>query len=118
MIDDRDLSEFCHTILIGVTVGIGSLVMVFVSGAQILLQCTFECVDGDVVRSGHGEDVSTSPMLFGYLNHRIEVAAMDRDAVLTLNFDDGKSLRIVPERNGLESYVVTTRYGVCPIAVS
>ena len=43
---------------------------------------------------------------------------MDHDAVLTLTFEDYKLLRIVPERNGLESYVITTRYGICPIAVN
>jgi hypothetical protein len=118
MIEDRDLAELCHTLLTGVTVGIGSLILVFVSGAQILVQCAFECIEGDVTSFGHGEDVSTSPILFSYLNHGVESAVMDRDAVLTLSFEDSKSLRIVPERNGLESYVITTRYGICPVAVS
>jgi hypothetical protein len=117
MIEDRDLAELCHTLLTGVTVGIGSFILVCVSGAQLLVQCAFECIEGDVARFGHGEDVSTSPILFGYLNHRIESAVMDSDAVLTLSFDDSKLLRIVPERNGLESYVITTRYGICPVAV-
>ena len=118
MIDDRDLGELCHSLLTGVTVGIGSLILVFVSGAQILIQCAFECAEGDVTRFGHGEDVSTGPILFGYLNHGVESAVIDSDAVLTLRFEDSKFLRIVPERNGLESYVVTTRYGICPVAVS
>lgn len=117
MIEDRDLAELRYTLLTGITVGIGSLILVFVSGAQILVQCTFECIEGDVTRLGHGEDISTSPILFGYLNQRVERAVMDSDAVLTLWFGESKFLRIVPERNGLESYVITTRYGICPVTV-
>lgn len=118
MIEERDLAEFCDTIFSGVTVGIGSLVLLFVSGAQILIQCAFECIDADSSRFGHGEDASTSPILFDCLNHVVEAADIDHDGVMTLNFDDGRRLRIVPERNGLESYVITTRHGICPIAVS
>lgn len=118
MIEERDLAELCHTLLTGVTVGIGSFILVFASGAQILVQCAFECIEGEVARFGHGEDASTSPILFGYLNHSVGSAVMDSDAVLILSFSDSKFLRIMPERNGLESYVITTRYGICPVAVS
>jgi len=118
MIEDRDLAEFCHTIFRGVTVGVGSLVLLFGSRAQVLIQCAFECVDGNSIRLGHSEDVKSSSILFDCLNHVVEGANLDHDDVLTLNFDDGKRLRIVPERNGLESYVITTRYGICPVAVS
>ena len=114
-IHDRDLAEFYHTTLTGLTVGIGSLVLLFSSGAHVLLQCIFECNENGIVQSGHGEDVRSSPILFGFLNHRVINATLDIDLVLSLYFDDGKYLRIVPEENGLESYVVTTRYGICPI---
>lgn len=118
MIEDRDLAELCNTILTGVTVGVGSLVLLFSSGAQILLQCVFECTEGSIARSGHGENPNSSQILFGCLNHRVDVAVMDNNDVLILRFDDGMDLRIVPEQNGLESYVVTTRHGICPIVVS
>ncbi|VVE84029.1 hypothetical protein [Pandoraea sputorum] len=117
MVEERDLVELRYASLTGVTVGIGSLSLVFASGAQILIQCAFECAEEGVRRCGHGEDVNTSPVLFGYLNHMVESAVMDSDAALSLRFDDRKLLKIVPERNGLESYVITTRHGICPIAV-
>ncbi|WP_423760467.1 hypothetical protein [Burkholderia sp. NLJ2] len=118
MIDDQDLAEFSHTIFTGLTVGIGSLVLLFASDAQILLQCVFECHEGGVIRMGHGEEVNSSLILFGFLNHQIASAKMGPNMVLTLNFDDGRFVRIMPEPNGLESYVITTRRGICPIAVS
>jgi hypothetical protein len=116
MIEDRDLAELSRTLLTGVTVGIGSLILVFVSGAQILVQCMFECIEGDITRLGHGEDPGTSQILFAYLNHEVESAVMDRDAVLTLRCENNKFLRIVPEQSGLESYVITTRHGIYPVA--
>ncbi|NYI01175.1 DUF6188 family protein [Cupriavidus plantarum] len=117
MIDNRDLAEIRHTILTGVTVGVGSLVLLFSSGAQIVLQCVFECQEDGIVRAGHGEDVSSSPVLFGLLNRRIVDATVDGNLILSLHFEDGGHLRIAPERNGLESYVLTTRYGIRPIVV-
>lgn len=117
MIEDRDLAEFCHAIFSGVTVGIGSIILLFVSGTQILIQCAFECTDADSSRRGHGEDASTSSILFDHLNHVVEVAEIDHGGTLTLKFDDGMCLRIIPERNGLESYVVTTNHGIVPITI-
>lgn len=117
-LDERDLAELRDTVLTGLTVGIGSLVLLFASGAQVLVQCMFQCGEEDALRSGHGEDIRSSPLLLDLLNHRVEDAMINADWVLTLRLDDDRYLRIVPERNGLESYVVTTRHGICPIVVS
>lgn len=117
MIDNRDLAEIHHTVLTGLTVGVGSLILLFASGAQILLQCPFEGNEDGIVQAGHGEDMSSSPALFGFLNRRIIDATVDGNLILSLHFDDGRYLRIIPERNGLESYVLTTRHGICPIIV-
>lgn len=117
MIDDRDLGELRHALLTGLTIGVGSIVLVFANGVQILIQCGFECAEGNEIRAGHGEDVASSPMLFGYLDCVVQDAVLDSDSVLTLQFEDGKSLRILPEGNGFESYVVTTRYGISPVVV-
>lgn len=35
-----------------------------------------------------------------------------------LFFQNKTVLRIKPERNGLESYVVTTKYGISPVLIS
>jgi hypothetical protein len=115
MLEDRDLAEFRGTILTGMTVGIGSLILLFSNGTQILLQCTFECNKGGVLQSGHGEDINTSPLLFNYMNCRVNAIMVDDNLVLTLQFDTGGNIRIIPERNGLESYVVTTLHGICPV---
>jgi hypothetical protein len=115
MIEEKDLAEFCATILTGVIVGIGSLVLLFANGAHVLIQCTFECIERGNVHLGHGEQVTDSSLLFEYLNHTVESAELENESVLILNFDDGKYLRIIPERNGFESYVVTTRFGICPV---
>ncbi|MBR8068314.1 hypothetical protein LGN09_27360 [Burkholderia cenocepacia] len=115
MIEEKDLAEFCGTILTGVTVGIGSMILLFASGTHILVQCTFQCVEPGNVRHGHGEQATDSLLLFEYLNHTVETAEFDNESTLTLNFGDGKHLKIIPERNGLESYVVTTRFGICPV---
>ena len=115
MLEDRDLAEFCGMILTGITVGIGSLVLLFSNGAQIILQCPFECSEEGVLRSGHGEDINTSPLLFDYMNSRVNTIVMDDNSVLALQFETGRELKIIPERNGLESCVITTLHGICPV---
>lgn len=117
-LDEHDLAELRDTILTGLTVGIGSIVLLFASGAQILLQCVFQYGEAGALQSGHGEDIHSSHLLFTLLNHRVGNATIDANLVLTLRFDDGRFLKIVPEQNGLESYVVTTRHGICPIVAS
>jgi hypothetical protein len=96
----------------------GSITLHFSSGAYVMLQCPFECEKGKSVLAGHGEDVNSASLLFQYLNERVNDAIMDRDYMLTFIFEDGRKLRIIPERNGLESYVITTQHGICPILVS
>ena len=117
MLDDQDLKEFSDTIFTGVTVGAGSLILLF-SGilqfelsrrAHIMLQCIFECYENGSVQSGHGEDMYSSPLLFGYLNHQVTHATFDAVSNLSLYFDDGKYLKIIAERNTVEPYVVTTQ---------
>lgn len=115
MIEERDLAEFSKTILTGITVGSGSLVLLFANGAHVLVQCPFELLEQGTIRHGHGEHTVDSTLLFGYLNCTVESAAIDDGSILTFNFECGRRLRIVPERNGFESYVITTRYGICPV---
>jgi hypothetical protein len=117
MIDEKDLAEFDAAIFRGVIVGIGSLVLLFAGGIEILVQCPFECTNGKDVHHGHGEQVADNVLLHDYLNHSVKDAKFDGESVLTLTFDDGKRLSIIPERNGLESYVLKTRFEICPVIV-
>jgi hypothetical protein len=52
------------------------------------------------------------------LNRRVKEAGLEKGEKLVVTFDDRKLLEIIPEENGLESYVLTTRYGICPVSIS
>jgi hypothetical protein len=64
---------------------------------------------------GHGEEVATAPLFFNYLNHKVERAYLAAGEVLVLDFGGEESLAIFPDLNGLESYVLTTKFGVSPV---
>ncbi|MBA4682585.1 hypothetical protein DP090_021685 [Pseudomonas sp. MDMC216] len=117
MITETDLAELESTVLTGVTVGIGSQILIFGNGATVLVQCPFTSEIQGKKKQGHGEYVNTSELLYDYLNNQVAHASLEEGAVLVLEFEGGKLLRIVPEYNGLESYVVSTRLGICPVAV-
>lgn len=115
MPDNKDLMEFQSALLTGVTVGVGSQILVFDNGVTILIQCSYEFQWQGVIVVGHGEDVTAVTILFSLLNHRVMNVFMGDDGIMTLEFEDTMHLKILPERNGLESYVVTTRFGICPV---
>lgn len=118
MINEEDLAELESTVLTGVTVGIGSQILIFGNGATVLVQCSFTSVILGRTQQGHGEHVKTSELFFEYLNDRVIKASLEEGEVLVLRFEGQKILRIVPECNGLESYVISTRLGICPVAVA
>ncbi|NWA29667.1 hypothetical protein HX866_32800 [Pseudomonas gingeri] len=115
-IEESDLEELQSSLFTGVTVGVGSQVLIFRGGVTILIQCPFKCEGVDGVQWGHGEKVSDSLPLFQFLNHRVERVLLGADGVLALQFDVGR-LTVIPEKNGLESYVFTSRLGICPVSV-
>lgn len=117
MINKDDLAELDSTVLTGVTVGVGSQVLIFGNSATVLMQCPFISEIAGREQQGHGEDVNTSELLFGYLNCQVTSASLEAGGALVLKFEGEKSLRIIPECNGLESYVISTRLGICPVAV-
>lgn len=115
MINEADLAELKLAVLSGITVGVGSQVLIFSNGVTILIQCPFVCEEQGQRKWGHGEQFDTSVTLFGFLNDGVEEAFLEIGGELLLRFNSCKSLRIVPEPNGLESYVLTTRFGICPV---
>ncbi|MCJ2371044.1 hypothetical protein [Pseudomonas sp. RGM 3321] len=117
MINEADLAELDSTVLTGVTVGVGSQILIFGSGATVLIQCPFTSETQGRKQQGHGEDVNTSELLFDYLNCQVTSASLEEGAILVLKFEGGKSLRVIPECNGLESYVISTCLGICPVAL-
>lgn len=115
MITNNELEEFERSVFTGVTVGIGSLVLLFSSGVRIMIQCPFHCGKKDHFQTGHGENIATSHLLFPLLNHEVESCSMQDDEMLHLSFADEIYIQIIPEKNGLESYVITTTHGDYPV---
>ncbi|PPS23891.1 hypothetical protein BVY11_28765 [Pseudomonas amygdali pv. morsprunorum] len=117
MINESDLAELRSAVLTGVTIGVGSQILIFENGVTLLIQCPFKSNSKDGERWGRGEEVATGILFLDFLNHKIENALLDAEGVLVLDFGDVGSLVIVPDLNGLESYVLTTKFGVSPILV-
>lgn len=115
MITDAELHEFEQSIFTGITVGVGSLVLLFSSGARVLIQCPFQCGEKDHLHTGHGEDLSTSNFLFPLLNQIVRRCSVLDGEILRLSFDNEMCIQISPENNGFESYVITTSYGDYPV---
>ncbi|MGY2262202.1 hypothetical protein [Pseudomonas sp. SDO55104_S430] len=116
MINESEMEELRSAVLTGVTVGVGSQVLIFGNGVSVLIQCPFKCDSKGSERWGHGEEVATASLVFDFLNHKVD-SAYDEGGVLTLDFAGVGSLVIVPDSNGLESYVLTTKFGVTPVSV-
>ncbi|MGF6489626.1 hypothetical protein [Pseudomonas frederiksbergensis] len=82
--------------------------------------------DGFISESG-GQKINLSPFLLengqpinpatGGTVTRGAKRSLEDGKVLVLKFEGLKLLKIVPERNGLESYVVATRFGICPVGI-
>lgn len=115
MITNDELHEFEQSVFTGVTIGIGSLVLLFSSGARVMLQCPFQCGEKEHLHTGHGEDITTSSLFFPFLNQKVESCSFLDGEVLKLFFCNKSFIHIIPEQNGFESYVITTSQGDYPI---
>ena len=115
MITNAELYEFEQSIFTGVTVGVGSLVLLFSSGARVTIQCPFQCGEKDHLHTGHGENLSTSNFLFPLLNHVVRKCSVIDGEILKLSFDNEIHIQVFPENNGFESYVITTSHGDYPV---
>jgi len=82
--------------LTGVTVGIGSQILLFCDMASVLIQCPF--VINKVCKWGHGEDTTTSPLFFEFLDLDVEAFSIDSFGVLTITFSAKMILKICPEK--------------------
>ena len=116
MISESDFNELKSVALTGVTVGIGSQVLIFENGVSLLIQCPFKCVSRGNTLWGHGEEIETAPLIFYFLNQVVESARFEADGVIALDFGCVGSLVVVPDLDGMESYVLTTRLGIYPFS--
>lgn len=115
MILNDELKEFECSVFTGVTVGMGSLVLLFSSGARVMIQCSFQCEKNNHIQEGHGENIESSNLLFAFLNHKVESCTLSDSEVLDLSFGKEGYIRVIPECNGFESYVMTTSKGDYPV---
>ena len=113
----EDLEEFKNSILTGVTVGMGSLILQFSSNAYIMMQCDFRVSTEFSIKSGHAEKVDYSPILFQLLNEQVESIEFTSQSTLSLTFSGAKHLEIIPDNSGLEAYTITCRHGIIPVAL-
>lgn len=115
MIITFDAEEFEKSLFTGVTVGLGSLLLLFSSGARIMVQCPFSCEINDQLNKGHGEKIATCYHLFPFLNHEVKSCSMLNDNIFSLSFEEKECIKILPEGNGFESYIISTSHGEYPI---
>jgi hypothetical protein len=81
----------------------------------VLVQCAFEVNDGTISRTAHGESVETSVFLFQLLNEKVVGVQVDMVGRMIFDFGAGRSIRIIPDNSGPESYVLRTPNGVFPV---
>ena len=90
--------------------GIGSILLRFLGanseGIDVAVTTKFEWRDHENHVFGDGTNPSTTAALFPLLNLTVIHAQQDELNVLQISFEGQKYLKIVPDKNGLESYVV------------
>lgn len=117
MINESELAELRSAVLTGVTIGVGSQVLIFGNGVIVLIQRPFKSNARGCERWGHGEEAGTGLLMLDFLNRKVEHVCLEAGEVLELDFGSVGSLVVAPDSNGLESYVLTTKFGVSPALV-
>jgi hypothetical protein len=110
-----ELNDLKDALFVGVLVGVGSIILQFANGSTLLVQCPFAVQNLGVSHMGHGETADTSMSLFGLLNEQVSTVLVDASGQTTLEFGTSRSIRIIPDHSGYESYVVRTSKGVFPV---
>ncbi|MBY6029846.1 hypothetical protein KUV41_10800 [Halomonas sp. DP8Y7-1] len=114
-VDDDDVAEFEKYALVGITVGVGSFVLTFENDNSIVMSCRFEATINGCGFGGHGEEPETSSLLFSLLNSNVASSSLLSDGSIVSLFSGGDKLKIIPEPNGLESFVMLTKRGISPM---
>lgn len=70
---------------------------------------------GGLYSFGDGEQASTAVSMFPLLNKKLVSTKLGSDFSLSLSFAEGDELTIIPDANGMESYVVNTKRGIVPV---
>lgn len=119
MLTTSDLAEIIGSQITQVKISPGSVALVFGgigrAGGWILIQCDFSTVDENEEISGDAESPESSAYLQRCVKRIIADANFDEHKVLTLMFEAGSMLKIIPKRDGFESYVLHTSEGIVPV---
>ncbi|WP_186162669.1 hypothetical protein [Burkholderia gladioli] len=119
MIEDRDLEEVVGRDIVGVMINPGSVSLYFNGddgrGGWILVQCrfVFQTAAGRIIGNAGFPEFSNS--LLDCLKKKVVDADFDERKILTLNFENKQFLKLIPEKDGLESYVLHTAQGIIPV---
>ncbi len=81
------------------------------AGGWILIQCRYLLRFGNEDADGDATAPKSAQPLLHRLKAKIIDASFDEAMVLTLLFDEGQFLRLIPQKDGLESYVPPTKQG-------
>lgn len=85
------------------------------TGGWILIQCDFSLVDADEEIRGDTELPECNAYLQRCVKRTVADASFDEHKVLTLTFEACSMLKIIPKRDGFESYVLHTSQGIAPV---
>ncbi|WP_186209223.1 hypothetical protein [Burkholderia gladioli] len=119
MIEDRDLEEIVGRDIVEVMINPGSVSLYFNGadgrGGWILVQCrfVFQTAAGRIV--GNAEFPEFANPLLDCLGEEVVDADFNERKVITLNFENKRFLQLIPEKDGLESYVLHTAQGIIPV---
>lgn len=114
-LEERDLAELLGQSLYSVYVSKSSLKLVFENGASVLLQCPFSVLEAAQTQAGNGESPETALLLIPFFNETVQSVRFGESHELTLAFEGNRTLTVMPESDGFESYVVSTKHGICPV---
>lgn len=119
MIERDDLDEIVGRRVTNVAINPTSVSLCFdgqgKGGGWLLIQCSYALRLGESDITGAATEPESAKPLLHCLEENITNANFDSDKVLTLFFERGQFLKIMPESDGLESYVLHTRRGIVPI---
>jgi hypothetical protein len=119
MIKEFDLKEVIGTEITGIMVNPSSVSLSFSDvnrhGGWILMQCRFALQMAGECTMGNATAPELSASLLGCLKKKIVDAHFNENKILTLYFEDDNFLQFIPEKDGLESYVLHTVQGIFPV---
>lgn len=119
MLTSSDLAEIIGSQITEININPGSVALEFGgtgrAGGWILIQCDFSLIDAHEEINGDAEFPESSAYLQRSAKRTVVDANFDEHKVLTLTFKAGSMLKIIPKRDGFESYVLHTSQGIVPV---